>query len=85
MNKFDYAMFFGYGESYLAFNARRYAPEEAYPIAVREFGVDALDMKQMYCYFGFGVDEDGDRRQAYWLTDERKKNSFPVLAYTISD
>ena len=85
MNKFDYAQFFGYDESYLVFNGRKYAPEEAYPIAAHEFGADALDVKQMYCYYGFGVDEDGDRRQSYWLTDERKKNSFPVLAYSIAD
>lgn len=85
MNKFNYNMFFGYDETYLVFNGRKYAPEEAYPIAVEELGTDALNMKQMYCYYGFGVDEDGDRRQAYWLTDERKKNSFPVLAYSIAN
>ena len=85
MSGFDYALFFGCGSVFLAFNARKYAPEEAYPIAAHEFGAENLDVKQMWCYYGFGVDEDGDRRRSYWLTEDRKANSFPVLVYTVID
>lgn len=85
MNQFDYGMFYGCGSPMLAFNGRKYAPEEAYPIAAYEFGCENLNLEQMYCYYGFGVDEDGDRRQSYWLTKDRKKNSFPVLVYTVID
>lgn len=85
MNNFDYATFFGCLGAMIAFNGRKYAPEEARPIAEHEFGCENLHLEHMWCYYGFGMDEDGDRRQSYWLTKERKKNSFPVLVYTVID
>lgn len=77
MSKFDYGCFYGDDDS-LGFNASKYNKEEALKIGAEEYGcnVNELTVEKAYIYYGFGTDEDGETRTAYWICDVPKGNSF---------
>lgn len=77
MSKFDYGCFYGDGDL-LGFNASKYSKEEALKIGAEEYGcnINELAVEEAYIYYGFGVDEEGEKRTAYWVCDVPKRNSF---------
>lgn len=87
MNKFDYTNFIieDCGQV-IAFNARRYTRETAYPIARIELDAnnnEEIICSDAWCYYGYGVYSDETPGHGYWLTTDKKKNSFPVLVFSI--
>lgn len=87
MSKFDYSGFiYFYNSPVIAFNAKKYTRDSAMPIAMVEMDEDdasKIVCAEAWCYAGFGVYEDGDRGYGYWLTEDKKKNSFPVLVFSL--
>lgn len=87
MSKFDYSSFITYYcDPVVAFNAKKYTRETAAQIAMVE--MDEHDINQIvcaeaWCYAGFGMNEEGERSYGYWLTEDKKKNSFPVLVFSL--
>ena len=77
MSKFDYDCFCG-DYNCLGFNADKYSREEALKISAEEYGCDEskLSVEEAYIYYGFGTDEEGERRRGYWICDVPTGNSF---------
>lgn len=79
--QFDYELFYDDDYEYIAFDAEKYGAEESRRIAAEELETNNLVCKNMFCYYGFGVDCDDEKRQGYWLADVPKGNCFNVWAY----
>ena len=45
-------------------------------MAEYECNINELAVEEAYIYYGFGVDEEGEKRTAYWVCDVPKRNSF---------
>ena len=77
MSNFDYDCFYG-DYNCLGFNANKYSKEEALKVGAEEYGceVSELSIEDAYIYYGFGVDEEGERQRGYWICDTPKGNSF---------
>lgn len=77
MRKFDYGWFYGDYDC-VGFDADKYSKEEALNISAEEYECDKskLTVEEAYIYYGFGTDEEGERRITYWICDTPKGNSF---------
>lgn len=86
MSKFEYGPFITDAGMVVAFNAKKYSQEDAFELAKFELGMnidDQIVSAPAWCYYGPGVDDDGDRVFGYWLTLDQKKHSFPVMVFSV--
>ena len=83
MSSFDYDVFDG--DYPLAVSRERYTFHEALDIAISELGTQNLEVKDMYVYYGLGVDDYGPPkpRKSWWLTSscKPKNRGCPVWAF----
>lgn len=86
MSKFEYGPFITDAGYVVAFNAKKYSQEDAFELAKFELDVvsrDEIFCAPAWCYYGPGVDDDGERVFGYWLTLDQKKHSFPVMVFSV--
>jgi hypothetical protein len=83
MSNFGYGPFITDAGMVVAFHAKKYSQEDAFELA--KFELDAQDVTSApaWCYYGPGVDDDGERVFGYWLTLDQKKHSFPVMVFSV--
>ncbi|MGN1339818.1 MAG: hypothetical protein ACI4WS_05965 [Oscillospiraceae bacterium] len=82
MSKFDYEPFTG--DYPLAISRERYTEQEATEIAKSELGVDEVEKRSGYVYYGYGVDDNdisAGARNNWWLVDYKPKRGCPVWAF----
>lgn len=79
--KFDYAGFIGYSGYYIAFDAEKYGCAEARKIAEIELNTERIEEELMFCHYGFGVTDDGEKELGYWINKYPVGNSFSVWAF----
>lgn len=80
MSKFDYDLFIC-DEIYLAVNKERYTEQQAVEIAKRELHVENVKMLDGYVYYGFGIIDDEEKYNGWWLTFEKPKRGCSVWAF----
>lgn len=78
-SKFTYEPFTG--DYPIVVSKQRYTEKEAISIAKYELGVENVEKDDRYVYYGFGVNEDGEKYNGWWLTDVKGKRSCPVWAF----
>lgn len=86
MSKFEYGPFVSDMGCVVAFHADKYTEEEATRLACVELDVEdksELSWNNAWCYCGYGVDDDGRKMYGYWLTLDKKGNSFPVVVFSV--
>lgn len=85
-SKFDFEYFYGDDGRYLAVNARKYSLEEATEIFKEEMqSKEAPPIKSGTVFYGFGVDDDGEHQNAWWLdlTVSHAKRHCPVYVFEL--
>lgn len=84
MSTFEFDAFYTYcGDEIIVFHAKKYTRENAIKQARIELGVGEdveLSVNEAWVYYGFGTDDEGMRKNGYWLVKEKSKRSFPVIA-----
>ena len=79
--KFDYAGFIGDFGYCIAFDAEKYGCAEARKIAEIELNTERIEEELMFCYYGFGVTDDGEKELRYAINEYPVGNSFSVCAF----
>ena len=84
MSKFDFGTFYGEQDSIFAVS-RGVSKEEADRIYAYETGDSPHDCDVIYgyVYFGFGVDDQGEKQHGWWLAygKPQKRTHVPVYIY----
>lgn len=84
MSTFDFDAFYTYcGDEIIVFHANKYTIENAVKKARAELGVSedvVLSVNEAWVYYGFGTDDEGMRKNSYWLVKKKTKRAFPVIA-----
>lgn len=80
-SKFDYCDFYCYDNHYIAFNASKYTEEQAEEIAKVEIDNPVRTDDFPYAYYGFGVDDDGEKQNTYWFCDHHPKNGIKLITF----
>lgn len=80
-SSFEYEPFEDGYYTYLAINAKKYPEHEAIGIAAYELDLKPEEIKTArgYVYYGFGVDDEGCKRNGWWLSRVKKSRSIEVL------
>lgn len=79
-SKFNYDAFIGDYYS-VAVSKERYTEQEAIQIAKSELGVNEVEKRDAFVRFGYGVDDDGELRNTWWLERYKSKRCCPVWAF----
>ncbi len=78
-SSFDHAWFWdGMGYGILCANIEKYSKEQARAIFEHESGSTATEIKQGYVRYGYGVNDDGERDNNWWLEEENGRNRCSV-------
>lgn len=83
-SKFYFSVFHGYDDSYFVVSSERYTLEEAIDIFKEEMNSEEVPpIKLGTVFFGFGVDDGGERQNAWWLNvyDSKSRNHTPVYVF----
>jgi hypothetical protein len=84
MSKFDFGTFIGEQDALFAVS-RKYSLEEADRIFTHETGDLLKDFRVVngYVYFGFGVDDLGEKQHGWFLSygEPKKRTHVPVYVY----
>lgn len=84
MSKFDFGTFTGEQDSLFAVS-RKYSLEDADRIYEEETGELSMDCRVVngYVYFGFGVDDLGEKQHGWFLSygEPKKRTHVPVYIY----
>ena len=84
MSKFDFGTFYGEQDQLFAIS-RKFSLEEADRIFSDETGDYLKDFRVVngYVYFGFGVDDLGEKQHGWWLAygEPHKRTHVPVYVY----
>ena len=84
MSKFDFGTFYGEQDPLFAVS-RRFPIEQADRIYADETGDSPRDCHVVngYVYFGFGVDDLGEKQHSWWLAygEPQKRTHVPVYVY----
>lgn len=77
MSKFEYDSFYG-DYSCIGFNANKYTKEKSLEVGAEEYGCNVNDLciEEAYIYYGFGIDDEGEKQRGYWICETPKRNSF---------
>ena len=83
MSKFSYDVFKVYGDNYysVAVSKERYSEQEAIQIAKSELGVKEVEKRDGFVRFGYGLDDDNELRNTWWLEWSESKRCCPVWAF----
>ena len=79
MSKFDYDAFTG--DYPVAVSKERYTEQEAIEIAKSELGVNVVEKADGFVRYGYGVDDDDELRNTWWLEFHESKHCCPVWAF----
>ena len=79
-SSFDYGWFWnGMGYNILCVNSDKYSKEQAMAIFACETGTRKVtEIKQGYVRYGYGVNDDGEKYNGWWLEEENGRNRCPV-------
>ena len=78
-SSFDHGWFWdGMGYGILCANIEKYSKEQARAIFEHESGSTATEIKQGYVRYGYGVNDDGEKYNGWWLEEENGRNRCPV-------
>ena len=84
MSKFDFGTFIGEQDALFAVS-KKYSLEEADRIFTHETGDLLKDFRVVngYVYFGFGVDDLGEKQHGWFLSygEPKKRTHVPVYVY----
>ena len=84
MSKFDFGTFTGEQDALFAVS-RKYSLEDADRIFTRETGDLLKDFRVVngYVYYGFGVDDLGEKQHGWFLSygEPKKRTHVPVYVY----
>ena len=86
MSKFEYGPFITEDGVVVAFNAKKYSQEDAFELAKFELGTEEGEdvvSAPAWCCYGPYIDDDGEKMFGYQLTLTRRRNSFPVMVFSV--
>lgn len=82
-SSFDYDWFWdGIGYNILCVNSDKYTKEQARAIFEQEnynkINKKVTEINQGYVRYGYGVNDDGEKYNGWWLEEENGRNRCPV-------
>ena len=86
MSKFEYGPFITDNGMCVAFNAEKYSREDAFKLARFELSAEEGEevvFSPAWGHYGPYTDDDGERMFGYQLTQTRRRNSFPVMVFSL--
>lgn len=79
-SSFDYGWFWDcMGYNILCVNSNKYSKEQAIVIFEQEnYDKKVIEIKQGYVRYGYGINDDREKNNGWWLEEENGRNRCPV-------